>query len=74
MSESGKEAREREIGGMWEKIRADVAFDDVADDEVAPRSHVALTCHICLDQRVAFPTHQPTLHHHISIKSFWTLH
>ena len=57
--------QEREIGGMWEKIRADVAFDDVADDEVAPRSDVALTCHIYLDQRVAFPPHQPTHQHQI---------
>ena len=41
LSESGKEARERHWG-MWEKIRVDMAFD-----EVAPRFDVALTCHIC---------------------------
>ena len=47
LSESGKEARERDWGDVG-KIRANVAFDNVADDEVALRSDVALTCHICL--------------------------
>ena len=56
--------REREIGGCGKKIRADVAYDHVADDEVAPKSDVTLTCHICLDHRVAFSPHQPIPHQH----------
>ena len=50
-----------------------MAFDDVAADDVAPKSDVALTFDILLVQCVNFQPHQPTTQCHISLlehKSF----
>ena len=47
-----------------------MAFDDVATDDVAPESDVALTFDILLVQRVNFQPYQPTTQRHISLLEY----